>query len=121
MKLLGESLIEIKKSKFIGYFYEIDNEDEAKKILDNLKIEHKKARHIPYAYKVLSTARKSDDKEPTNTAGLPLYNLLEMRALNNVLIAVVRYFGGTKLGASNLLRAYLDAAKEAINANEKRV
>lgn len=115
MKLLGESLIEIKKSKFIGLFYEINNVDEAKEIIEKLKAEHKKARHIPYAYKVLSTAKKCDDKEPANTAGLPLYNLLEMKKLNNVLIAVVRYFGGTKLGASNLLRAYVDAANNAIN------
>ena len=120
MKLLGESLVEIKKSKFMGYYYQIENEDEAKKILNDLRVEHKKARHIPYAYKVSNTARKSDDKEPSNTAGLPLYNLLEMRNLDNVLIAVVRYFGGTKLGASNLLRAYLDTAKEAILKNERR-
>lgn len=121
MKLLGESLIEIKKSKFIGYYYSIDNEDEAKRIMDKLHLEHKKARHIPFAYILPNTAKKSDDKEPSNTAGLPLYNLMVMKNIDNALIAVVRYFGGTKLGASNLLRAYLDAAKEAILNNEKRV
>lgn len=114
MKLVNSYTLEIKKSKFIAYYYEIDNEDEAKQIIDNLKKEHKKARHIPYAYKVNNTARKSDDKEPSNTAGLPIYNLLEKKNLNNCLIAVVRYFGGIKLGAGGLLRAYLDAANNSI-------
>lgn len=115
MKLINKSLIEIKKSKFIGYYYEIENEDEALDILKKLKEEHKKARHIPFAYKVNNTARKSDDKEPSNTAGMPIYNLLEKRNMNNSLVAVVRYFGGTKLGAGGLLRAYLNAAIEAID------
>lgn len=115
MKLLNTVTIEVKKSKFIGYCYEIDSEEEAKKVLESLKKEHKKARHIPYAYKVNNTARKSDDKEPSNTAGLPIYNLLEKRNMNNCLIAVVRYFGGVKLGAGNLLRAYLNTAIQVID------
>ena len=114
MKLLNTYTYEIKKSRFIAYYYEISSTEEAKKILELLKKEHKKARHISYAYKVNNTASKSDDKEPTNTAGLPLYNLLEKKNLDNVLIAVVRYFGGTKLGAGNLLRAYLESAIKAI-------
>lgn len=113
MKLLKEVTIEIKKSKFIGLCYEIDNQDQAKNIIENLKKEHKKARHIPYAYKVNNTAKKTDDKEPTNTAGLPIYNILERKGLNNHLIAVIRYFGGIKLGAGGLLRAYSEAANEA--------
>ena len=103
MKLISNYTYEIKKSKFISYYYEIESVEDAKKILDLLKKEHKKARHIPYAYKVNNTASKSDDKEPNNTAGLPLYQLLEHKNLDNVLIAVVRYFGGTKLGAGNPL------------------
>ncbi len=114
MKLINESKIEIKKSKFLGYAYEVETIEEVKQILESLKEEHKKARHAPYAYILSNTAGKSDDKEPTNTAGLPIYNLLEMRNLKNILVVVVRYFGGTKLGAGNLLRAYLEAAKEAI-------
>lgn len=113
MKLLKESFIEIKKSKFIGLCYEISSPDEAKEIIESLKKEHKKARHIPYAYKVNNTAKKTDDKEPTNTAGLPIYNILERKNLNNHLVVVVRYFGGTKLGAGGLLRAYTEAANEA--------
>ena len=113
MKLLKKVTIEIKKSKFIGICYEINSQDEAKEIIEILKKEHKKARHIPYAYKINNTAKKTDDKEPTNTAGLPIYNILERKNLNNHLVAVVRYFGGIKLGAGGLLRAYSEAANEA--------
>ena len=113
MKLINESLIEIKKSKFIGLYYEVDSVDEVKNILESLKKEHKKARHIPYAYKVGNIAKKTDDKEPSNTAGLPIYNIIERKNLNNVLIVVIRYFGDIKLGAGGLLRAYSAAANEA--------
>ena len=113
MKLLNESLIEIKKSKFIGLYYEVTNIDEVKNILEVLKKEHKKARHMPYAYKIGNTAKKSDDKEPSNTAGLPIYNIIERKELNNCLIVVIRYFGGIKLGAGGLIRAYSEAANQA--------
>ncbi len=112
--LIGSSELIIKKSKFIGLLYEIETEEKAKLILDNLKKEHIKARHIPYAYVLENTARKSDDKEPHNTAGIQLFNLLNINNLNHHLLVVVRYYGGTKLGASNLLRAYLNAGKLAI-------
>ena len=114
MKLINTYELLVKKSRFIGYYYQLDDISDVDIILANLKEEHKKARHAPYAYILSNTAGKSDDKEPTNTAGLPIYNLLEMRNLKNILVVVVRYFGGTKLGAGNLLRAYLEAAKEAI-------
>lgn len=114
MNLINSGQIEIKKSKFISYYYEITSPDEVKIILDNLKKEHKKARHIAYAYKVLNTAGKSDDKEPTGSAGMPLYNLLEKNNLNNTLLVVVRYFGGTKLGFGPLTRAYSSAGIEAL-------
>ena len=115
MKLLNESKIEIKKSKFIGLYYEVNNIDEVKSILENLKKEHKKARHMPYAYIIGNTAKKTDDKEPSNTAGLPIYNILERKNLKNSLVVVIRYFGGTKLGAGGLLRAYSEAANKATN------
>lgn len=114
MKLLNNYTYEIKKSKFIGYYYEIDSKEEAENIIKELWKEHKKARHIPYAYKVNNMAKKSDDKEPSNTAGLPIYNLIEMNNLDNCLIAVVRYFGGIKLGAGGLLRSYSNTANETI-------
>lgn len=113
MQLLKKVEIEVKKSKFIGLCYEINSPEEAKQIIEALKEEHKKARHIPYAYKVNNTAKKTDDKEPSNTAGLPIYNILERKNLNNHLIAVIRYFGGTKLGAGTLSRTYSNTANEA--------
>ena len=113
MKLINTYTLEIKKSKFIAYYYEIKSTDEAKEILETLKKEHKKARHIPYAYKIGPLAKKTDDKEPSNTAGLPIYNIIERKNLDNCLIVVIRYFGGTKLGAGPLLRAYSEAANEA--------
>ena len=115
MKLINQSLVEIKKSKFIGLYYQVDSPDEVKEILDKLKQEHKKARHMPYAYKIGNTAKKTDDKEPSNTAGLPIYNIIERKNLTNCLVIVIRYFGGTKLGAGGLLRAYSEAANLATN------
>ena len=103
MKLIKKCEIEVKKSKFIAYNYKIENENEAKDILEALKKEHKKARHIPYAYKIGNVIRKSDDKEPSNTAG----------TLDKTLIAVVRYFGGTLLGAGLLTRSYSNAANQS--------
>ena len=114
MKLLKSSEIIVKKSRFISYYYEINDFDEIKEILNDLKSEHKKAKHIVYAYKFGNTAGKSDDKEPKGTAGLPLYNLLDAKNLNNRLIVVVRYFGGTLLGAGLLQRTYRASALEAI-------
>ena len=113
MKLIKTEEVIVKKSRFIGYLYEIDSKEEAKEIIDELHKEHKKARHIPYAYKIGPLAKKTDDKEPSNTAGLPIYNIIERKNLDNCLIVVIRYFGGTKLGAGPLLRAYSEAANEA--------
>lgn len=115
MKLLNTNTIEIKKSKFVAYLYDIDEISEIKEILENIKYEHKKAKHIVYAYKFGSTAGKSDDKERSGTAGTPLYNLLEMNNINNKLLIVVRYFGGVKLGAGPLLRAYKNAGVSVLN------
>lgn len=114
MNLIKMSQIEEKKSKFIAYYYQLDDIQDVKLILENLRKEHKKARHIVYAYRFSNTAGKSDDKEPSGTAGLPLYNILERNDLDNSLLAVVRYFGGTKLGAGPLARAYNKAGSLAI-------
>jgi len=113
-KLLNSSTLEIKKSKFIAYYYEVTNKEEIDEIIIDLKKQHKKARHIPYAYKIDNLVKKSDDKEPSNTAGTPIYNIIMQNDLNNVLILVVRYFGGIKLGAGLLTRSYLNSAKEVI-------
>lgn len=115
MKLIKTNSIEIKKSKFMAYLYEIDDINEVKNILENLRCKHKKARHVVYAYKFENTAGKSDDKEPSGTAGTPLYNLLEMNNQKNRLIVVVRYFGGIKLGAGPLMRAYKNAGVSVLD------
>lgn len=114
MKLINSYTLEIKKSKFIAYYYKLDSNEEVDIILNNLKAEHKKAKHIPFAYKLNNMARKSDDKEPNGTAGNPIFNLIEMNNLNNCLIAIVRYYGGIKLGAGGLIRAYANACKEVL-------
>lgn len=114
MKLLNESLITEKKSKFIGMLYEIDSKEEVLSILDSVKSNNKGYRHIPYAYYLKNTASKSDDKEPGGI-GMSFLNILERNKLDNHLLLVVRYYGGTKLGASNLLRTYSKAANNCIN------
>ena len=114
MNLIGSSSLEIKKSKFYSYLYEINSLEEVNIILENIKKENKKARHFPYAYKFNNTAKKTDDKEPSGTCGTPLLNVLERNNLNNHIIIVVRYFGGIKLGAGPLLRSYSKVANEVI-------
>ncbi len=114
MKLLNTACYEIKKSKFLAYFYEIDSKEEVKQIFDCLKKEHKKSKHIPYAYFFQNSAGKSDDKEPSNTAGTPIYRLLEDSIYRNHALFVVRYFGGIKLGAGGLIRSYKEAAQLAL-------
>ena len=114
MKLLNESLIIEKKSEFIGMLYEIDNKEDVLSILDSVKSNNKGYRHIPYAYYLKNTASKSDDKEPGDI-GMSFLNILERNKLDNHLLLVVRYYGGTKLGASNLLRTYSRAANNCIN------
>ena len=114
MQLINTYTLEIKKSKFLALYYEVNSKEEVDSILNNLKHEHKKAKHIPYAYKIDNLIRKSDDKEPSNTAGTPIYNIIMKNNLNNTLICVVRYLGGTKLGAGLLTRSYLNSAIEVI-------
>ena len=119
MKLLNTYSLEIKKSKFIAFFYEVTSKEEVKQILEDLKKEHKKARHIPYAFVLDSTAGKSDDKEPSGTAGSPIYQVLDRQKEKNRALFIVRYFGGTKLGAGGLLRAYAKSAQEVVNLKGK--
>ena len=110
--------IEVMKSKFIAYFLPLNNEEDFKPILANLRKEHKKARHVVYAYRVNMKSKSSDDGEPKGTAGHPLLELLYKKDINNVALIVVRYFGGTKLGASRLLRTYLQAGIDVVNSSE---
>lgn len=118
MKLIKTYEEIVKKSRFIGLMYEIESVDEAEKIIKDIRLEHKKARHTPYAYKLPNTARKSDDKEPSNTAGFPIYNTIERNNLNNTLIIIIRYFGGIKLGVGLLTRTYASVASNLVKNDE---
>lgn len=101
----------IKKSKFISVLYDINNIDDVKMIHISLKEKHKKAKHVVYGYILdQNTFGYNDDKEPQGSAGLPIVNLLKIKKQTNKAIFVIRYFGGTKLGKSNLLRTYLKVA-----------
>ena len=116
MKLINTSFIEEKKSKFYGYLYEIDSKEDIDSIISEIKNKHKGYRHIPYAYKLPNTAGKTNDKEPGDL-GMNFLTILERNNLNNHLILVVRFFGGTKLGASLLTRTYSKCANLCINKN----
>ena len=108
--------IEVMKSKFIAYLIPLNNEEEFKPLLASLRKEHKKARHIVYAYRVGMKSKSCDDGEPKGTAGHPLLEFLYKKDINNVALLVVRYFGGTKLGAGRLLRTYLQAGIDVVNS-----
>lgn len=114
MKSISESLVIEKKSKFYGYRYHIEDVSDVEMILSDLKREHKKARHFCYAYKIGNLERKNEDKEPSNTAGKPILDVINFNGLDNTLIVVVRYFGGTLLGRGLLTRTYSKAARELL-------
>lgn len=101
----------IKNSRFINYLIKINNPD-IKEIIEEIKTTHPKANHYCYAYIYNDIKRSSDDKEPTGTAGSPMLNVLEKNNLNNILAITVRYFGGIKLGAGGLIRAYTESITE---------
>ncbi|MGY5139720.1 YigZ family protein [Mycoplasmopsis gallinarum] len=109
-----EVFLEIKKSKFYGYAFEISSKEEIKTILEQIKKEHKKARHICYGYVINKNGRfqsgYNDDGEPSGTAGKPIRDVLIKSRSENLLIFVVRYFGGILLGAGGLARAYTKCA-----------
>lgn len=119
MENISESLVEEKKSKFYGYRFNVKSESEVKDILNKLRLEHKKARHICYAYKIGVIERKNEDKEPSNTAGKPILDVINFNELDNTLIVVVRYFGGTLLGRGLLTRTYSKTARLLINKGDE--
>ncbi|MEY3236067.1 MAG: hypothetical protein RI883_168 [Bacteroidota bacterium] len=114
---LSEGLYKEKGSKFIGLAIACYTEQEAKTFLDIWRKEHYQARHLCYAYRFgvdQKVFRANDDGEPNNSAGAPILGQIQSFDLSNVLIGVVRYYGGTKLGVGGLIQAYKTAAKEAI-------
>lgn len=107
-------LFKEKNSKFIGYAYPITSENEVKTHIENLKKELFSARHWCYAYQIGTETfkfRANDDGEPSNSAGMPIYGQIQSFELTNVLIVVVRYFGGVKLGVGGLISAYKTTAQ----------
>ena len=110
-----------KGSKFIGIAAPCEDEDEAKELLALWKNEHHQARHLCYAYRfgiLKDVYRANDDGEPSNSAGAPILGQIQSFDLTNVLIGVVRYYGGTKLGVGGLINAYRTGAKEAIESGK---
>ena len=117
----SEGLFRDKGSKFIAYAYPFKDETMLKDIVANLKALHPKARHHCWAYRLTpdrSVFRLNDDGEPSGTAGRPILNTLLSKDLTNILVVVVRYFGGTLLGVPGLINAYKTATQEALEAAE---
>jgi uncharacterized YigZ family protein len=101
----------VKKSRFMGYATHCTSWEEAQTILDGVKTDHPKSRHVCFGYISGDTERSSDDGEPSGTAGAPILNAIKGENLSDTLCIVVRYFGGVKLGAGGLIRAYGNAAR----------
>ena len=116
-----EILFKEKNSKFFGYAYPVTTEDEVKNHLDILRKQHYGAVHYCYAFQIGTEKiqfRANDDGEPSNTAGAPIYGQIQSFGVTNILVVVVRYFGGIKLGVGGLISAYRTSAQMAIEASE---
>lgn len=117
-----EVLFKDKNSKFFSYVFPVNSEDDVKIQLENLKQQHQKAGHFCYAYQLGKEEtsfvyRANDDGEPSNSAGLPIYGQIQSFEVTNILIVVVRYFGGVKLGVGGLINAYRTGAQLALEAS----
>ena len=116
-----EVLLKEKSSKFFGYAFPISSENEIKSIIEPLRKKHFGAVHFCYAFQIGTETvqyRANDDGEPSNSAGMPIYGQIQSYGLTNVLIVVVRFFGGTKLGVGGLITSYKTCAQMAIEASE---
>lgn len=109
-----ETIYEIKNSKFITLLFKINDNFNLEEILNNVKEKYPKATHYCYAYRLISKEKSSDDGEPGGTAGIPMLNVLIKEDIINVLAITVRYFGGIKLGAGGLVRAYTKSLTTAL-------
>lgn len=118
----SEGIYKEKGSKFIGYAFPVSNTIKVKECIEELRKEHSSARHFCYAYRIgvgnNEEYRFNDDGEPSSSAGKPIYGQILSAEITNVLIVVVRYFGGTKLGVGGLITAYKEGAKEALLSNQ---
>lgn len=113
----SEGIYKEKGSKFLAFALPVQSEEEVKKQLEHLRNQYHDARHHCYAYRLgsdMDLYRMNDDGEPSSTAGKPIFGQIKSKNLTDVLVVVVRYFGGTLLGASGLIRAYKSAAGDAL-------
>lgn len=120
-KPIENILLKEKGSKFIGFAFPVNSEAELKASLEKIRSEHPKATHHCYAFRLGlegENYRANDDGEPNGSAGLPIYNQLLANELTNILLIVVRYYGGTKLGVSGLVKAYKECAKITLEEGE---
>lgn len=104
----------IKNSRFITFLFRIKTKNEIELLLNEVKKNYPKATHYCYAYIIDNYKKTSDDGEPGGTAGMPILNVLEKENLTNIFVVVVRYFGGIKLGAGGLVRAYSKSVRESL-------
>jgi uncharacterized YigZ family protein len=117
----SEGLFKDKGSRFISFAFPVNSEEEIREIVQSIRKEHHSARHHCYAWRLGADKllfRANDDGEPSSTAGKPILGQIQSFDLTNILIVVVRYFGGTLLGVSGLISAYRNAALDAINQAE---
>ena len=112
-----ESILEIKKSKFICILLKEKNTNNIKNIINKYKHKYPKATHYCHAYVINNIKKSSDDGEPGGSAGIPILEVLNKNNLNNVLCLVIRYFGGIKLAMGGLIRAYTDSVSNALKEN----
>lgn len=108
----------IKNSRFITLLYRVQKEEEILPLLKQARFDYPKATHYTYAYRIEKVEKSSDDGEPGGTAGMPILNVLQKQELTNILAIVIRYFGGIKLGAGGLVRAYSKSCQEALLQTE---
>lgn len=114
-----EILYKDRKSKFYGYAFPITTEEQVKPIIEQLRKQHHTAGHVCYAWQLgveKLTYRANDDGEPNNSAGMPIYGQIKAFEVTNVLVAVPRIYGGTKLGVGGLIQAYKNAAQLALES-----
>lgn len=121
IKSLSEGLFKDKGSKFLAFAFPFKNESEVKNIIEPLRKEHFKAVHFCYAYRIgldKTNFRVNDDGEPSGSAGRPILNVLLSKEITNIIVVVVRYWGGTLLGVPGLINAYKSATEESLENAE---
>ena len=116
-KQVFNSEIEIQKSRFLGFAKYASTPEEAMQFVKEIRQKYKDAKHVVYAYVIDGVQKSSDDKEPSGTAGKPMLEYLLHNNINCIVVAIVRYFGGIKLGTGGLLRAYQCTCKDVVHSH----